>query len=304
MSEETTTDILQPLSFEKWRLLQCKTKQNWPQFAYNYYWIENAIKWKEKKPDILIDIYCPYDDLEKGTFIGISKYSIYIVITFTLEPNDGLLYKALTETNVINWKEEVYFAAVHEFLKPTVYSAIEFLKNVRSLQIKFESPGNYYFQSAKECAELKVRVPEECYLKTLDKSNVHLIHSEWPHKSLDYPEESTKYLATMIELNCGVGLYLKEDNSLVSWILHNDWHGLGMVQTLAQHTRKGYAKTVSSALAKNLGLQDISVTLFIVEGNLTSETMFTNLGWRRISPIIWIGVQEQECQAARAMSNE
>nr|XP_033337104.1 glycine N-acyltransferase-like protein 3 [Megalopta genalis] len=294
MSEETTTDILQPLSFEKWRLLQRKTKHNWPQFAYIYYWIENAIKWKEKKPDILIDIYCPYGDLEKDTFIGISKFSISIVITFTLEPSNGLLYKILTETNVINWKETIYLAAVHESVKPTVYTAIEYLKNVRNLQIKLEVPGNYYFKSAKECAELKVCVPEECYLKTLDKSDVHLVHSEWPQKSLECPEESTKYLATMIEMNCGIGLRLKKDNSLVSWILHNDWHGLGMVQTLVEHKRKGYAKTVSSALAKDLGLQDISVTLFIVEGNLTSETMFTNLGWKQISPIIWIIVQEQE----------
>ncbi|XP_076297034.1 uncharacterized protein LOC143217120 [Lasioglossum baleicum] len=294
LEEALTTDILQPLPFKKWRLLQSKTKRNWPTFGYYYYWIENAIRWKEKEPNILIDIYCPSGDLEKGTFIGLSRFTIYIVVPFTLEPNDTLLYKALTETNVINWKEDVFLAGVHESFMPVVYSAVEYLKNAISLGSKSVTPGNYYFQTAKECAELEVCVPEECYLKTLDKLDVHLVHSEWPHRSLEHPEETTRFLGTIIERNSGVGLYLKKDDTLVSWILHNDWHGLGMVQTLEQHKRKGYAKTVSSALAKSLGMQDISVTLFIVENNLSSEKMFKNLGWKRIASIVWIQVQRQE----------
>ncbi|XP_076655783.1 uncharacterized protein LOC143360636 [Halictus rubicundus] len=294
LEEALAADILQPLPFKKWRLLQSKTKHNWPTFAYHYYWIENAIRWKEKEPNLLIDIYCPNGDLETGTFIGISRFTLSIVVSFTLEPNGTLLYKVLTETNVINWKETVYLAAVHEVFMPIVYSAVKYLKNAINLETKFTTPGNYYFQTAKECAELEVCVPEECYLKTLDKLDVHLVHSEWPHKSLEHPEETTRFLSSLIEMNSGIGLYLKEDNSLVSWVLHNDWHGLGMVQTLEQHKRKGYAKTVSSALAKSLGMQDISVTLFIVEGNSSSKKMFENLGWERIASIVWIEVQKQE----------
>lgn len=295
MLEETiTTDILQPLPFEKWRLLQNKTKHNWPTFGYYYYWIENAIRWKEKEPNILIDIYCPNGDLEKGTFIGLSTFTMYIVVPFSLEPNDTLLYKALTETNVINWKEDVYLAGVHESFVPIVNSAVEYLKTAISLERKLVLPGNYYFQAAKDCAELEIRVPEECYLKTLDKLDVDLVHSEWPLKSLEQPEESKRFLSTLIEMNTGVGLYLKEDNTLVSWALHNDWHGLGIVQTMEQHKRKGYAKTVSSSLAKTLGMQDISVILFIVENNLSSEKMFKNLGWKRISSIVWMNVQRKE----------
>ncbi|XP_015432524.1 PREDICTED: uncharacterized protein LOC107188697, partial [Dufourea novaeangliae] len=283
MSEKTlTTDILQLLPFEKWQLLQNKTTYNWPTFAYYYYWIENAIKWKKKRPNILIEIYCPNGDVEKGIFIGIARFALHLVILFALEPNKEMLKKVITETDVINWNQGIYFAGVHECILSTVLSAVEQLKSVQNIEVELVTPANFYFKSAKECAEIEVCITEECYIKALDKSDVATIHSEWPHKDLEHPELSTQFISTLVEMNGGVGLYLKKDDTLVSWAIHNDWHGIGMVQTLEQHKRKGYAKTVINELAKNLGMQGISVTLFIVEGNATSETLFRSLSWKRI----------------------
>ncbi|CAK9799793.1 hypothetical protein ANTQUA_LOCUS2232 [Anthophora quadrimaculata] len=296
MSVISTTDILQPLPFEKWHLLQNKIKYKWPTFAYYYYWIENAIKWKKKDPDISIQIFCPHGNFEQGTFIGIASYALYFVIILTLEPNDEIIKKVLTETEVIEWSQLVHFATVHGSIVPNVLSAIENLKSLQNVETDLILPFNFYFKSAEECADTKIWVPDECYIKPLNKSDVPLIHSIWPHRDPKYPELSTKYLSTMIELNGGVGLYLKENNSLISWAIQNDWHGLGIVQTVEKYKRKGYAKTVVNVLSKKLGKQGISVTLFIVKGNTASETMFKNLGWTVISPFTWIMFKKQKAK--------
>lgn len=117
----------------------------------------------------------------------------------------------------------------------------------------------------------------------MDKLNVPLIHSLWPHRNVKNPELSLKYIATLIELNGGIGLYLKENDSLVSWGIQNDWHGLGMVQTLEEHKGKGYAKVIVNVFSKKIAEQGISTTLFIIKGNTSSEKMFKTLGWKAIA---------------------
>ena len=295
MSGKTSaTDILQPVCFEKWHLLQNKTKCNWPNFAYYYYWIENAIKWRKRNPNIAIEIYSPYGNIEQGAFIGICNSSLHLAIIFTSEPNDETLYKALTETKVIDWSRRIYLAAIHESIIPTIFSAVEFLKSIQIVETSISVAATFYFKTAEKCANVEICVPNECYIKPLENSDVAKIHFEWPHKEVEHPELSTRYIGTMVEMNGGIGLYLKKDDCLVSWAIHNDFHGIGMLQTLEEHTRKGYAKVVINALAKNLGEQGISPTLFIVNGNVTSETLFKHLDWERISPLRWVLITRKE----------
>ena len=127
-----------------------------------------------------------------------------------------------------------------------------------------------------------------------ETSDVAKIHFEWPHKEVEHPELSTRYIGTMVEMNGGLGLYLKRDDCLVSWAVHNDFHGIGMLQTLEEHKGKGYAKVITNAIAKKLGEQGISPTLFIVNGNVTSETLFKHLNWKKISPLTWILITRKE----------
>ncbi|XP_017759984.1 PREDICTED: uncharacterized protein LOC108550689, partial [Eufriesea mexicana] len=294
VSKISNMDILQPLPFENWSHLQNKTKYNWPIFAYYYYWIENAIKWKKKDPNISIQIYCPHGNYEQGTFIGISNFAIYNVIIFTLDPNKEIINKVLTETNVIDYNQQVNFPAVHESFASNVLSATKNLKHLKNVETKLILSFNFYFKSAEDCVKIENRIPDECYMKTLNKSDVPLIHSVWPHRDLEYPELSLKYLSTLVEFNGGLGLYLKKDDSLVSWAMQNDWHGLGMVQTLEKYRRKSYAKVVINALAKKFGEQGISTVLFIVKGNTASEILFKNLDWRIIAPITWLIFKKQQ----------
>lgn len=90
------SDILQPLHFDDWLPLKKKLRRDWPHFAYvsliyflrkyqvmcfkfflqYYYWVDNAIKWKTKEPDMKLYIYCPEGKLDAGVFIGIEAVSL------------------------------------------------------------------------------------------------------------------------------------------------------------------------------------------------------------------------------------
>lgn len=132
------------------------------------------------------------------------------------------------------------------------------------------------------------RVPDECELKPLDLSRIPLMHSVWPHRNKDHPEISEKFLETVTRLNGGVGLFLKKDDSLVSWVLHSDWGGLLALQTLDEHKGKGYGKIVVQAIIKQLAEnENLDSVLFVVENNIAPEKIFASLGYKRLTPATW-----------------
>lgn len=122
----------------------------------------------------------------------------------------------------------------------------------------------------------------------MDESHIPQIHALWPHRNLRNPELSTEYLATMARLNRGLGFFLKEKNTLVSWILHTEIGSLGMLQTVDEHKCKGYGKKIVKAMVKELAAEEnLDSTLFIVENNTPSIKIFESLGYSRITKATW-----------------
>ncbi|XP_012286244.1 uncharacterized protein LOC105702882 isoform X3 [Orussus abietinus] len=248
-------DILQLLPVDEWFTLRDTLKENWPTYAYHYYWVENAIQWKKQNPNIKHDIYCPEGKLSTGVFIGISTFSGFRVYPFATGSSQNLLHKSLLESQRLDWNTGIVIAAVHEHIQPTVYSVLADLKSQRGLEIDFSIPGQYYFKSVEECATVKIQIPEECYVMRLNKSHVSQILAIWPHRHATRPELSMAYLQLLVEMNTSVGLFLRKNDALVSWVLQNEWGGLG---------------------------------------NASSHEMFTSLNWKRMNDILWIVMKEYE----------
>ena len=99
---------------------------------------------------------------------------------------------------------------------------------------------------------------------------------------------SLKFLTWLIKLNNGIGLYSKNSNELVSWVIWNNFGGLGMVQTMESHRRKGYAQIVIKALSKKIAeTTGNASTAFAVVGNKRSEDMFAKMNYKRICLVNW-----------------
>lgn len=79
----------------------------------------------------------------------------------------------------------------------------------------------------KEAAKnYEIIVPEEVTIQNLKPEDHVIVDKEWPYK---YPE-SDVFIESMIKMSGGLGIYLKKDGRLVSWILHIECFGLGWVR--------------------------------------------------------------------------
>ena len=72
---------------------------------------------------------------------------------------------------------------------------------------------------------------------------------------------------------------LDADAKPVAWILTYMSCAMGMLYTLPEHRRKGYAKILISAMAKRLHAQGSPVYCFIEEENVVSYKLFKNMGF-------------------------
>lgn len=65
----------------------------------------------------------------------------------------------------------------------------------------------------------------------------------------------------------------------VSWILTHEYGALGMLHTLPEHRRKGYAKVLISTMAKRFHAQGYPVYCFVEEENVVSYSLLKSLGF-------------------------
>ncbi|XP_015588573.1 uncharacterized protein LOC107264627 [Cephus cinctus] len=283
------SDILNPLPLEEWPLLRDIIKLESPAYTSYCNWISNAIIWKTKDPQVNLQIYCPHGKYNSGTFVGIFDHSLYNVVVFAFKSQGEILRKALRETRRLDFGKIIYFAFVLDDILPYLIGLLSDLKESRGAEILERIVGNYYYKSAKDAAAAEIRVPDECYLRPLKESDVAYIHSQWPHRDERNPETTLNYLKNLVIFNdeC-LGLCLKEDDTLVSWALVNDFHALAAVQTRKDYMRRGYAKLVSLAVAKCLGKQGFDSVLSILVGNTSSEKMFTSIGYQKITGSTWL----------------
>lgn len=111
----------------------------------------------------------------------------------------------------------------------------------------------------------------------------------WARKSVrEDPDPTLKLLQTIVKLNRGVGLFLREDDSLVSWVLHRDWGSLGMLETVEKHKRKGFGKIVGKAIMKELAVEEnLDSTLFVIKNNDSASKLYKSLGYECLSSATW-----------------
>ncbi len=78
------------------------------------------------------------------------------------------------------------------------------------------------------------------------------------------------------------GVFLKENDQLVSWMIHHPPWGMGMLNTLKEHRRKGYAALVSKYLTKRMAQSGYVPYVIIDIGNEASSSLFESIGFRYV----------------------
>lgn len=140
-------------------------------------------------------------------------------------------------------------------------------------------------------------IPDDCYLMELNETHVPLMHSVWPHRDEENPESTTRQVLAMVKYNGGLGLFSKETNDLLSWAVQSETGAISLVQTIERCKRKGYAKLIINAYAKELAIKGMDSFVFIVHKNLVSKSIFKSLNFDLVHESDWI--QMTDCNVTQ-----
>lgn len=282
-SEVREQDILKEVPFNEWSDLSDLYKNNWPYGIYAHYVLRNFIAWKSKESNFPVQIYSPNGDWSDGTFIIKAYLGGSTIHLFTLDPTSGALTEALVKTRLLDWSQNPMLCGVHDNHRDCVYR----LQDSQKVKIKFELPSGYHWMSAEKAKNLDIECPPDVYIQPLKVEDVEVIDSLWPHR---YPG-SESFLRDLVRFNGGIGLFEKGTNNICSWIMKNQFLGLGMLQTLPKYQGKGYAKLVTKALTKSMAEEGLDVHTCILRTNAQSLKLFKNIGFEFIDGLAWIQME-------------
>ncbi|KAI4469223.1 hypothetical protein MML48_2g00003613 [Holotrichia oblita] len=276
-------DILKEIPFEDLQLLSKLYKNHETEAPHVYSLINTQISWRRKKPELQEMTFWGVQNnwLRTGTFIFLNEDSCYDLFVFTLEESCETLKEALIRTKRIDWTRKLiqWFAVSNKHV-PTVLEVIKELK----LPLHHCTETRLWAIEREKALEFQFKYPNDIYVKQLSKSDVSVINNNWPHKY----EGSENYLSRFIEMNTCYGIFLKSDDKLVCWVLKNHLGQLGILQTLPEYKRKGYASLITKVMSKDIAKDGHNPLGTVLISNNASESMFEKLGFHYIDKCTYI----------------
>ncbi|XP_055537532.1 uncharacterized protein LOC129725559 [Wyeomyia smithii] len=288
-------DILRPLSREELcalRELYCK---HYTVDLHFYFFIKNALRWQEQLTELsesekmklcvraFIEFYTPkaVNPLETGTFVAVTKNEDPNVYFHSLTEEPAQLEKYLCETKRIDWTASPVFSCVSDQFADTLANVL------RKFNCKYDllSDCSYYKLSHELAVQCQFQIPEDLVMKPLEPRCASVMNERWPHR---YPN-SQKYIEMLIKFNGGYGLFNKESNDLVGWVLKNEFAGIGHLQVMPEYRQRGLGEVLTKAISKRIALEDKGdVNGFIVDENLGSIRLLKKIGYQKVAGSNWV----------------
>lgn len=171
----------------------------------------------------------------------------------------------------IDWSGDLWFSALEYRFLPLVR---ERGKNVQ------DNPCLLYRLERARFRPFQLPGTDDRPVEPLCREDAGLVMTHWIYGDTeDYPLSRILQAPT----TC-----IRVGGEPVAWALIHYDGSIGMVYTLQEHRRKGYAKAVVSVLAEKRLLAGRTPYCFIVEGNEASEGLFEELGFTLQSTLGWV----------------
>ncbi|XP_053476458.1 glycine N-acyltransferase isoform X1 [Ictalurus furcatus] len=194
------------------------------------------------------------------------KADLFKVISIFTK-DETTLRNILVGTDVIDWKQYLCLSidlCHEEMLKFVAASrSVPMRKDHVCYMMKLQNPSNLTTE----------RFPVQ--VSSLNESHLALINSTWKFGMGEFSERFVRERIMNFPSCC----VLDSEGRPVSWILTYASCAMGMLYTMPEHRRKGYAKALVTILAKKLHSEGYPVYCFIEEENQLSYRLFTSLGF-------------------------
>ena len=119
------------------------------------------------------------------------------------------------------------------------------------------------------------RTLENVYVKSLEPCHGKQVHDYWPYKAYYRVDD----VVDEIEKLPSAGVFLKDTNELVSWIMCHPPSGMSRLHTLENHRHRGYATLVTQYLSKRIAQTGCIPFVNIMTDNNASRKFFESMGF-------------------------
>jgi len=110
----------------------------------------------------------------------------------------------------------------------------------------------------------------------LEKQHASAVYNYWPYKVFATVED----VMDQIHNFPSAGVFLKENDQLVSWMVYQAPWGMGKLHTLEEHRKKGYASLVTKYMSKRMAQSGYIPSVNIDVGNAASCAFFESVGFK------------------------
>lgn len=81
-------------------------------------------------------------------------------------------------------------------------------------------------------------------------------------------------------MNGGFGLFSKDHDELVAWVMKTCLGQIGFLQTMEGQTRKGYAEFLAKVISRQIAEEGFEPMAAISQDNAASLSLFRKLGFQ------------------------
>uniref|UniRef100_A0A667YHF9 Glycine N-acyltransferase-like protein n=1 Tax=Myripristis murdjan TaxID=586833 RepID=A0A667YHF9_9TELE len=180
-------------------------------------------------------------------------------VSHSVFTDEQILRRMLTEENSLDWS--TYFMVGGEFRT-----------ELCSCRCIWKNCPHRHMQTQQQHRSV---LAENCLISSLNDSHVELVNSTWKFGGDEVGYWTIKNLISNFPSCC----ITDDQGQPVSWILVYNYCAMGILYTLPEHRRKGYAKIVISTLARKLHAEGYPVYCFIEEDNEVSYRLFKKMGF-------------------------
>jgi len=204
---------------------------------------------------------------------GLLARSWWVRITARDEAALARLTPAIPDRNRFEPDGDVMFGAVPEW----VYEIL-----VERYEVTWKNLCWLYYLP--EYVVLPERLPHE--IRHLRPEDAPLVNEHWPHG------DSEEYVGWRIE--CGETAAIFENGRPVSWAMTHGDEEMGFMTTRPEARRRGYARSVTYGLVKEIRARDRIPYLYTIQENEPPQRLAESVGFVRHGPYHWFGAKPRD----------
>jgi len=180
----------------------------------------------------------------------------------------------------IDWNMEEFVIVGPNYEPPSVMK--EFFSDLGKVLTNYSL--DIFAMDRQAALNIELRSSNEVYVKSLETEHAATVYKHWP-----YNETTTvdSVVESIIETP-SAGVFLKDTDQLVSWMISRTPNGMAKLHTLEEFRRRGYAGFVAKYLAKRMAQSGYLPFAVIDSENESSRKCFTGVGFSFVTPVFFI----------------